>query len=103
MEALLPSYNKVWLDYFKTQNLTPTIDLLVHLPGPLSRACNGKNLNNKGLYHCLGEGRESEKQWGTAQEMCMHSTPLGYQNPWQSRAADTAGLSHRLPPSQLKA
>ena len=33
--TFLPSYNKVWRDYLKTQNLTQTIDLLAHLGGPL--------------------------------------------------------------------
>ena len=35
-ETFLQSYNKVWLDYVKTQNLTQTIDLPAHLGGPPS-------------------------------------------------------------------
>ena len=32
-ETFLPSDNKVWRDYLKTQKLTPTIYLLAHLDG----------------------------------------------------------------------
>ena len=31
METFLPSYNKVWQDYLKTQNLTQTMDVLASL------------------------------------------------------------------------
>ena len=34
VETFLPSYNKVWRDYFNTQKLTQTIELLAHLGGP---------------------------------------------------------------------
>ena len=33
VQTLLPSQNKVWRDYLKTENLTQTIDLLAHLRG----------------------------------------------------------------------
>ena len=36
VKAFLPSYNKVWRDYLQKENLTKTIDLVVHLGGPLS-------------------------------------------------------------------
>ena len=36
VETLLPSYDKVWRDYLRTQNLTQTIDLLANLGGPPS-------------------------------------------------------------------
>ena len=35
IETFVPSYNKVWQDYLKSQNLTQTIDLLAHLCRPL--------------------------------------------------------------------
>ena len=40
--TFLPSYNKFWRDYLKTQNFTETIDPLANLCGPLSRACHKK-------------------------------------------------------------
>ena len=36
VETFLPSYNKVWRDYWQIQNLTQTIDLLARLGGELS-------------------------------------------------------------------
>ena len=36
VQNFLPSYNKVWRHYLKTQNLTQTIDLLANLDGPPS-------------------------------------------------------------------
>ena len=36
VENIVPSYNKVWRDYLKPQNLTQTIDSLAHPGGPPS-------------------------------------------------------------------
>ena len=36
VETFLPSYNQVWRDYLRKQNLTQTVDILAHLGGPLS-------------------------------------------------------------------
>ena len=65
-----------------------------------------ENPNQYGIYYCFGKGGESEKRWQTVKIMkrtCMHGALLIYKNPHQSRAVGTAGLSHRLPLSPLRA